>query len=244
MHLVELSRQDHAHLRIDPARMAEQAASCHMIPLVISEFRRAIADFPIMLAKNQETGRFSPYAVMGLAPGENLFWDGAGLDSSYVPLNLGRLPFCIGIDEDETGAPRHAVCVDMESPMVDDAGPEGLVESDGRDSAYFGTIQKILQELLSWKPRTDRFIEVLAERDLIRELRLDIVLKSGAPLVITGLYAIDEDRFNRLSDADIAELRRDGILEPAYAMMLSTARIQSLIDRRNRAEAKDGAWFQ
>ena len=38
--------------------------------------------------------------------------------------------------------------------------------------------------------------------------------------------------------------RRDGTLDLAYAVMLSTARIQSLIDRRNRAEAKDRAWFQ
>src|SRR5579859_6926479 len=107
MRLVELSRHEHANLRIDPARISELAASCHMIPLVVSEFRRAIADFPIILAKHQETGRFSPYALMGLAPGENLFWDGSGLDSSYVPLNLRRLPFYVGIDEG-----RNAVCVD------------------------------------------------------------------------------------------------------------------------------------
>ena len=239
MHLVELSRQQHGGLRIDPARMGEQAAGCHMIPLVVSEFRRALADFPIILAKNQETGRFSPYALMGLGLGENLFWDGAALDSSYVPLNLRRLPFFVGIDEE-----RNAVCVDLESPMVSEQGSEGLVEQDGRDTAYFGEIQKILHELLTWKPRTDQFIETLAQHDLIAELRLDIVLKNGTPLAITGIYAIDEARFKRLSDQDIAELRHDGTLDLAYAVMLSTARIQSLIDRRNRAEAKDGAWFQ
>jgi hypothetical protein len=237
MKLVELSRQAHSGLRIDPARMGELAASCYMIPLVVSEFRRAIADFPILLAKSQETGRFSPYALMGLAPGENLFWDGTGLDSSYVPLNLRRLPFFVGADN-------NAVCVDLESPMVGKEGPEGLVGSDGRDTAYFGEIQKILHELLTWKPRTDQFVQTLAERDLIAELRLGIVLKSGAPLSVTGLYGLDEDRFRRLPDETIAQFRRDGTLDLAYAMMLSTARIQSLIDRRNRAEAKDRAWFQ
>lgn len=239
MHLVELSRQQHAHLRIDPARMGELAASCHMIPLVVSEFRRAIADFPIILAKHQETGRFSPYALMGLAPGENLFWDGTGLESSYVPLNLRRLPFFIGIDEE-----RNAVCVDMESPMIGESGPEGLVETDGRDTAYFGEIQKILHELLTWKPRTDQFIQTLAERDLIAELRLNIVLKTGTSLALAGVYGLDEERFRRLPDEVIAQFRRDGTLDLAYAVMLSTARIQSLIDRRNRAEAKDRAWFQ
>lgn len=239
MRLVELSRKQHAGLRIDPALIGEQAASLHMVPLVVSEFRRAIADFPLILAKNSETGRFSPFALMGLGPEENLFWDGKRLDTAYVPLNLRRLPFFVGIDEG-----RNAVCVDLESPMIGESGPEGLIEGDGSDTAYFAEIQKILHELLTFKPRTDQFIKAMADRDLIAELRVDIVLKSGAPLVINGLYGLDEDRFQRLGDADIADLRRTGDLELAYAMMFSTARIQSLIDRRNRLEANDKAWFQ
>lgn len=237
MHLVELSRQDHAGLKIDPARMGDLAAGCHMVPLVVSEFRRALADFPLILAKSQETGRFAPYALMGLGPGENLFWTGQGLDSSYVPLNLRRLPFFVGSDS-------NAVCVDLESPMVGESGPESLVGSDGRDTAYFGEIQKVLHELLTFKPRTDQFIAAMAERDLIAELRLNIALKSGETLSLTGLYTLDEAKFARLPDAEIAVFRRDGSLELAYAMMFSTARIQSLIDRRNRAEANDKAWFQ
>ena len=85
-------------MRVDPARAGEQIARCHMVPLVVSEFRRAIADFPIVLAKSQETGRFAPYALMGLSPNENLFWDGERLDAAHVPLNLRRLPFFVGID--------------------------------------------------------------------------------------------------------------------------------------------------
>ena len=243
MHLVELSRQQHGGLRVDPARLGEQAARCHMVPLVISEFRRAIADFPIILAKSQDTGRFSPFALMGLGPEENLFWDGEKLDSSHVPLNLRRLPFFVGID-DEGGTVRNAVCVDMASPLVSESGSETLIDGAGRETSYFRGIQQILHELLTYKPVTDRFVQTLAERDLITEIRFEIVLKSGTPLSLTGLYGIDEDKFNRLAEADLAQLRQDGFLTPAYAMMLSTARLQSLIDRRNRAEAGDRAWFQ
>jgi len=244
MHLVELSRQSHGGLRLDPARIGEQAARCHMVPLVISEFRRALADFPIVLAKSQETGRFAPYALMGLAPEENLFWDGTRLDAAHVPLNLRRLPFAIGIDQQADGTSRNAVCVDMESPAVNEAGPEALIDGEGRDTAYFLGVQKVLHELLSYKLLTEQFVQALAERDLIADMRLNIVLEGGKPLVLTGLYGLDEDKFNRLPDAALAQLRRDGHLTPAYAMMLSTARIQSLIDRRNRLEARDRAWFQ
>lgn len=244
MHLVELSRQHHGDLRVDPARMGEQAARCHMVPLVVSEFRRAIADFPIILAKSQETGRFSPYALMGLAPEENLFWDGERLEATHVPLNLRRLPFFIGVDQAAEGASRNAVCIDMESPLVSESGPEGLIDGEGRDTAYFSQIQRILHELLTYKPRTEQFVQGLADRDLIAEIRLNIVLRDGSPLTVTGIYGLDEERFNRLPDAEMARLRQDGHLEPAYAMMFSTAKIQSLIDRRNRIGEKDRAWFQ
>ncbi|HMA48609.1 MAG TPA: SapC family protein [Magnetospirillaceae bacterium] len=244
MHLVELSRQHHGGLRIDPARIGEQAARCHMVPVVVSEFRRALADFPIVLAKSQDTGQFSPYALMGLAPEENLFWDGSRIDAAHVPLNLRRLPFSIGMDQQPDGAVRNAVCVDMESPLVSKAGSEALVDGEGRDTAYFMEIQKVLYELLSFRLATEQFVQALAARDLIAELRLDIVLESGKPLVLTGLYGLDEDKFNRLADADLAGLRQDGHLTLAYAMLLSTARIQSLIDRRNRLEGQDRAWFQ
>ena len=243
MHLVELSRQRHGGLRLDPARIAEQAARCHMVPLVVSEFRRVLADFPIVLAKSPETGRFIPYALMGLSPEENLFWDGERLDAAHVPLNLRRLPFAIGIDEQE-GQVRNALCVDMESPLVSEAGSETLIDGQGRDTAYFLGIQQVLHELLSYKPLTEQFVQALADLDLIAELRLEIVLRSGKPLLLTGLYGIDEDKLNRLPDAAVARLRQAGHLTPAYAMMLSTARIQSLIDRRDRIEARDGAWFQ
>lgn len=244
MQLVELSRQYHADLRIDPARIGDEVAGCHMVPLVVSEFRRAMGDFPIVLAKSPETGRFSPFALMGLAAGENLFWDGAKLDSTYIPLNLRRLPFFVGIDEETGGAPRNAVCVDMASPMVSETGSESLLDGAGRDTAYFAQIQKMLHELLSFKPRTEQFIAMLAERDLIVPLQLSIAREGEAPLTVTGIYGIDEEKFDRLPDATLAQLRGEGHLPPLYAMILSTAKFQSLIDRRNRADAQDRAWCQ
>jgi hypothetical protein len=148
------------------------------------------------------------------------------------------------MDQQPDGQVRNAVCVDMESPAVGEAGPEALVDGEGRDTAYFMAIQKVLYELLTYRLATEHFVQALAERDLIAELRIDIALESGTPLILTGLYGIDEDKFNRLSDGEIATLRQDGHLALAYAVMLSTARIQSLIDRRNRAETRDRAWFQ
>src|SRR5882724_9711162 len=108
MHLVELSREEHSELKINPGLAEASAARQHLIPIVVSEFRKAAIQYPIVFAKNPETGRFAPYVLTGLTPEENLFWTGTELDVAYVPLNVRRQPFYVGGES--------ALCVDLDSP--------------------------------------------------------------------------------------------------------------------------------
>src|SRR2546430_11747690 len=80
MRLVELSRSEHAELRIRADLVEASAASQHLIPIVVSEFRKAATQYPIVFAKSPETGRFAPYVLNGLGVEENLFWSGTELD--------------------------------------------------------------------------------------------------------------------------------------------------------------------
>src|SRR3954471_12636733 len=96
MRLVELSRSAHAGLKINPERIEATAAGQHLVPVVVSEFRKAAIQYPIVFAKDPETGHLAPYVLMGLAPEENLFWTGTELDVAYVPLNIRRQPFYVG----------------------------------------------------------------------------------------------------------------------------------------------------
>src|ERR1700756_2586422 len=98
MRLVELSRSEHAELRIRAELVEATTASQHLIPVVVSEFRKAATQYPLVFAKNPETGRFGTYVLNGLGVEENLFWSGTELDVSYVPLNVRRQPFFVGTD--------------------------------------------------------------------------------------------------------------------------------------------------
>ena len=75
------------------------------VSYVVSEFRKAAVQYPIVFAKNPETGRFAPYVLTGLAPEENLFWSGTELDAAYVPLNVRRQPFYVGTTDEPGGVP-------------------------------------------------------------------------------------------------------------------------------------------
>src|SRR5436853_1449343 len=131
MRLVELSRSEHAELRIRADLVEASAASQHLIPIVVSEFRKAATQYPIVFAKNSETGRFAPYVLNGLGVEENLFWSGTELDVAYVPLNVRRQPFFVGTN---AGSATNVLCIDLDSPCLDGAGAKTIVNPDGSDS--------------------------------------------------------------------------------------------------------------
>ena len=123
MRLVELSRSEHRDLRIRADLVEAAAARQHLIPIVVSEFRKAAIQYPIVFAKNPDTGRFAAYVLSGLGVEENLFWSGTALDAAYVPLNVRRQPFYVGID-----AANNVLCVDLDSPCLDASGTRTIVE--------------------------------------------------------------------------------------------------------------------
>jgi SapC len=242
MHLVELSRKEHSKLKINPDLAEASAARQHLIPIVASEFRKAATQYPIVFAKNPETGRFAPFVLNGLEPQENLFWSGTRLDVAYVPLNIRRQPFFVGMADSSSGASDNVLCVDMESPCLTASGQKSIVDADGSDSPYLKEILSILGELLDGQQQTGSLINTALSLDLLTPIVLDIVLEDGKPLHVEGLYSIDEDRFRSLDKESIEILWNAGLMELIYSVIISTGQISNLIRLRNERESLNRAW--
>ena len=242
MRLVELSRTEHAGLRICEDLVEASAASQHLIPIVVSEFRKAAIQYPIVFAKNPETGRFAPYVLNGLGVEENLFWSGTELDVAYVPLNVRRQPFYVGMREPSDARATNVLCVDLDSPCLDDSGTKRIVNPDGSDSSYLKEILSILGELVVGKVKTEQFIATVLSLDLLAPIMLDIVFDDGTPLQIQGVYGIDEDKLRELDERQIAGLWKTGHLDLIYAVLISSGQIFKLIRLKNQRIALSRAW--
>ncbi len=234
MKLAQLTRTDHADLRIDPARAAASAATVHLVPLVADEIRTVARQFPVFLAKDGETGAFYPAALMGLEPHENLFWNGSTIDADVLPLNLLRLPFFVGGEGAEA-----VICIDTESPAIDPAGPCPIVTAEGGESDYFRSVQAILGRLVQGQEPTRRLVDVMLEHKVVREFKLDLAFHDGSTSLLTGLYGIDEVALDRARDgiADFADLMI------MAAMCLSQDHVGALVRRRNARLAAQADWF-
>jgi hypothetical protein len=238
MHLVELSRQEHSALKINPGLAEASAARQHLIPIVAGEFRKAATQYPIVFAKNPETGRFAPFVLNGLEPEENLFWSGTKMDVAYVPLNIRRRPFFVGMAD---GGP-NVLCIDIESACLTASGQKSIVDADGSDSSYLKEILSIVGQLVDGQEPTSSFINTALSLDLLCPILLDIVLEDGKPLHVEGLYSIDEDRFRSLDQDKVARLWNEGLMDLIYAVIISTGQIFNLIRLRNEKESLNRAW--
>jgi len=240
--LVELSRGEHSGLKINPDLVEGAAARQHLIPIVASEFRKAATQYPIVFAKNPDTGRFAPFVLNGLEPEENLFWSGTKLDVAYVPLNIRRGPFFVGTADSSSGANANVLCIDVESPCLSAAGQKSIVDPDGSDSAYLSGILAILRELLDGQQQTSSFINTALAADLLCPIVLDIVLEDGKALQVEGLYSVDEDHFRALGKDQVEMLWNERVMELFYSVIISTGQIYNLIRLRNEREALNRAW--
>ena len=239
MRLVELSRSEHSGLRIRAELVEASVASQHLIPIVVSEFRKAATQYPIVFAKNPETGRFAPYVLNGLGVEENLFWSGTQLEVAYVPLNVRRQPFFVGTNE---GPATNVLCIDLDSPCLDGSGTKTIVNPDGSDSAYLQGILSILGELVAGTKATEQFIASLLRLDLLAPIILDIVLDDGTPLQVQGLYGLDEEKFRQIDAGEIASLWKTGHLDLIYAVLMASGQIFNLIRLKNQRIALRRAW--
>jgi hypothetical protein len=239
MRLVELSRSEHQELRIRADRVEVYAARQHLIPIVVGEFRKAATQYPIVFAKHPDTGRFAPYVLSGLGVEENLFWSGTELDVAYVPLNVRRQPFYVGIDDAPAA---NVLCIDLDHPCLDSSGTRTIVNADGSDSAYLKEILAILGELVAGKTATEQFIAAVLSLDLLAPIMLDIVLDDGTPLQVQGLYGLDEEKFRQLEPERIASLWQEGHLDLLYAVIIASGQIFKLIRLKNQRLALSRAW--
>jgi hypothetical protein len=240
MRLVELSRSEHGGLRIRDDLVEASAASQHLIPIVVSEFRKAAIQYPIVFSKNPETGRFAPYVLNGLGLQENLFWSGTEMDVAYVPLNVRRLPFYVGTNDDAPDT--NVLCIDLDNPCLDGSGGKRIVNPDGSDSAYLKEMLSILGALVAGKAATEQFIATALSLDLLTPILLDIVLDDGTPLQVEGLYGLDEEKFRQLDEGEIAKLWKTGCLDLIYTVLIASGQIIKLIRLKNQRIALSRAW--
>lgn len=224
-----LNNIDHLDVKISTehsAQLGDNQMFCLSFP---AEFRTAQAYYPILFYKDSNTGQFMPVLLLGFQSGENLFVQQQGWQAGYVPLDISRAPFTIGMKNGE-----RVIHLDMAHPKVSTSSGEALFLEFGGQSPYLQQVAEQLETLHHGITDAGQFSQQLLALELIESFVLDVTLDNGQQHSLHGFYTINEPRLAQLSAEQLAQLQQAGYLEAIYMMLASQSQFARLIGIKNQ----------
>ena len=234
LQIAPVQKEKHAQTKINTANAFTFAQEQHILPVVVQEFVRVGAEMPIVFIKDPASERFDVVAMLGLKTGENLMVANGVWQGFYVPKVLWNHPLIFADDPAQEG--QLIVALVESSPMVNTETGHALFNEDGTESDFLVSRVDSMKEFFLQSQTTKAFNQALADMDLLTPQTLTIKLE-GKPREITGIYIVDEKKLNSLSDEQLLDLSKRGMMPAIYAHLMSLQQVQRLGERVNKAAA-------
>lgn len=206
--------------------------SSAVLPVSVGEFAAAGRDLPIAFVP--EGGGFAPVLALGLAADENLCArDEHWRTDTYLPAYLRRYPYCTAtLRLDAEVRPEHLICVATDCLAADG---EAIFAAEGADAASvrrWQDLQRLLAEFDADRARTAHLCELLARFELLEPFTVRFAPPGAAPIAMSGLLRVAEQRLENLAEAGLRELIKTGAMAAIYAHLLSLQQFGRLLDWR------------
>ncbi len=180
----------------------------------LSETGVAASDYPLLLMKDSESGRFRLVALFGLRPEANSFVVNDQWQATYLPLAILGAPFHLGGSE-------RSLCIDEGSDLVATDTGAALYSADGAETAELTRVRAMFDYLRQDLDAANDFVAALVALDLVRPLSVTLEFGRADHESVEGLYSLSLPRLAVLEDPAIVDLHRRGWLDKIYIMINS-----------------------
>jgi hypothetical protein len=213
--------------------------SMHAVFVTATEVPQAALEFPVVFVNTGErdaAGRpqISPIVLLGLTQNENLFLDGTRWDARYIPAFIRRYPF---LTANLRGANAPGVLIDVAWSGFSDTEGEPLFDDAGKPAPALQRAIQFLEMFEAEAQRTRAFCARLAELDLLKEMKADATLPDGTTMSVDGFFTVEEERLQKLPDATVVELHRNGMLALLNLHLASLVNLRHMVERKARLHA-------
>lgn len=224
-----LNKSAHANTKVKVQKNFENAKGQHLAPVVVHEFSRASAEFPVVFVKNSESDSFQPVVLFGVKPGENLYTQTETWEGTYAPASITQFPFALVPESEKTD--KFMVVIATETSVVNEEEGNALFDENGAETDYLARRKEGMGKYLEHAHITKAFTQELVDKDLLVQQNLEIDA-NGEKININGLYLVSEEKLNTLSDDDYLALRKRGFLAPIYAHLNSMNQVRRLVQKK------------
>ncbi len=221
-----LNNVTHKDLRVITHRGARWGDDVMSCPVTIEEFRSLQAHYPVLFQQDAQ-GNFHPVVLFGLQDGQNLYLDGERWDADYLPLAMQRMPFSIGVAQDEM-----RMMVDMASPRISrGADGEAVFLAHGGNTEFLERANAVLRSLHEGLQATAEFTQALASHRLLEPFKFEVEQPDGSRGQLVGLHLIHEERLAMLDASTVGILHEADYLQPIYMAIASLSNLSQLARR-------------
>lgn len=223
--IIVLNLGDHrnAKLNFDPTLM--HTKNQQYCILQAHEFIQASSNFPIVFINDDQSEQLIPMALLGLEPQENLFYSKDGWKADFIPSSLIGYPLSTDFECKQ-------VYIDMDSSLVSQDKGIPLYDETGQPSQLITQYLAKEQLFAKQSQETKRFISLLIEMELLKASTLSLSINGTSEL--SGLFTLNESKFDSLDDNSLLELKRRNYLEAIYAHRNSLNNVAKLIALKQR----------
>jgi hypothetical protein len=222
--IVPLSKEAHKSLKVDARAAAAYGDNVRFTHVVAKEFPLLVVHYPILFAKDANTGEFYCGVMLGFDEGENLFLQEWRDLDYYRPLGLQRVPFYANGPD---------VAIDLDHPRVGVEDGVALFTEFGEPSRYLQRIIWGFQDLSNGITITRSFISALLQLKLIEPLSLEAEFDDGTTRSCAGLYGVNQEALSALPDQVVVDLFRLGYLRLIHFMIASLKQFAVLARKKN-----------
>lgn len=224
-----LTKEQHGGLGlVPPAKRFQFCANVRAVPLTIGEVPAAMKDYPVVFMSEEQPALL---AVTGLIDDVNLFVDenGEWEENRYIPAYVRRYPFGLA---SETGGDRLAVVLDASFDGVKEGGEQALF-NNGEPTEVVNTAIEFCKRYEQDRALTEEFSKRLVDYGLLRGQTAQYTPQGETePRNFVQYVGIDEERFNALTDEQIIEMRKNGMLPIVHALLMSLGNWRVILQRR------------
>jgi len=228
--VVPITLERHGKKKVKTIQNFEFAKNINMASIMVHEFSRAAAIYPIVFVEDKQRDQFRPVVLLGLSDGENLFIQGDQWQASYIPAIIRRYPFALANTAEEG---RFTVCIDDESDLLNEQEGQPLFDDNGEPAELMNRVKRYLAELQQMDQFTGDFCKYLTEKNMFAPLNMKVRI-GNEMRNITGGYILNEERINSLSDETFLEMRAKKFLPVAYSHLSSLSQIERLLNFKDK----------
>lgn len=228
----------HKDVKVIASRGTRYDEKINLVPVIAGELRSLVSEYFVCLLKDSNTGKFGLNALTGFEAGENLYLKRDSWRANYVPMQIRRQPFFMGI----TGEPgtqalpgNTVLTIQLDSKRVTDEGGEALFNELGEATEYLKSASALMANILQGHQSTTAFIDTLIEHKLIEPLKLQLTLANCEKKAFQGFYGIHEENLAALEGDLLERFHKNGYMQACYMIIASIGQIQKLVAWKNKA---------